>query len=156
MPFHFECPKCREKYDVADDMVGKTILCRKCEQRVPVRPPATRVAPVAAGGQTPTRRKALLIALGIVPGVFLGVAGTYYRHHRFPWEYREPSTEFRGRRRGPPPDAQAADGQPADGQPAAGQPDGGQRGGGRRGGRGGRGRGQGGQGGQGNPPAPMP
>ncbi len=149
MPIHFECPNCRAKYDVADDMIGKNILCRNCEQRVAVQRPGAGVArtaaPAAAASGAVSRRKAVLIAAGILPVGFLGWFMGYYWKRPLPWERVKPAedSEDRPRRRfrgGPPPDGQAPEGQAADGQPGAG--------GGRRG-RGGRGRGKG------DAPAPM-
>jgi hypothetical protein len=159
MPFHFECPNCRAKYDVADDMAGKTILCRECEKRVPVKRPGTsavRAAPPAAAAPGMlTRRKAVLIAVGsVVPAGLMAWVMGYYWKRPLPWEFKKPSedSEEQPRRRrgrgGPPPDGQAAEGQPAEGQPADGQQGAGGQGKGR-GGRGGRRRGNG------TPPAPM-
>jgi hypothetical protein len=164
VPIYFQCPNCRAKYDVAEDMVGKTMLCRECEQRVAVPASAAAAKPVhpalkaaAASTGEATRRSAILIGVAsFLPGALLGWLGGYFWKRQLPWE---------GGRSGRREDS--ADGeQPADGQQADGQ----QRGGGRqRGGGGGRQRGGGGgrqrgggngqgqmpQGGQ-NPPAPNP
>ncbi len=165
MPIHFECPNCRARYDVAEDMVGKPMLCRECEQRVTVAASAAAAKPVhpalkAAATSTGevTRRNAVLIGVAsFLPGALLGWMGGYFWKRPLPWEGRRRET----------PEASADGEQPADGQQADGQQrarggrgrggGGGGRGGGR--GRGGNGPGQNGQGqmpqGQ-NPPAPLP
>jgi hypothetical protein len=134
MPVSFECPNCRARYDVAPDMVGKTMLCRECEQRVSIPGSAAVAKPVhpalkaaAASAGEATRRNAILIGLaGFLPGALLGWLGGYFWKRPLPWE---------GHRRDSP-EASADGEQPADGQAADGQ----QR-------RGGRGRGPGGRGG---------
>jgi hypothetical protein len=131
MAIPFECANCRSRYEVADGMAGKTILCRQCEQRVPVRRPgatAPRGAP-AASAATLTRRNALLIAGSILPAVLLGGLGAYYWNRPLPWERVKPRERKdegpgRGRFRGAPPgEGQATEGQPPpESQPAEGQP----------------------------------
>jgi hypothetical protein len=79
MPIPFQCPKCRARYEVADAMDGKTILCRECEERV-------SVGGQAAGGTKLTRRNALAALAYGVPGGLLVVAGIYYWSRPLPWE----------------------------------------------------------------------
>jgi hypothetical protein len=133
MPLLFECPHCRAKYEVADDMAGKAILCRECEQRGNVPASTAKQTGAAAGPKPPTRRKALKLVAGSLAAGAVLYAGVYYWFHELPWEVPKP-------RRPPPgqaPDDQA--GQPGNGQPGNGQPGNGQpgrrRGGGRGGGR---------------------
>jgi hypothetical protein len=151
MPIHFECPNCRAKYDVAEDMVGKTMLCRECEQRVPVHVTATAGKAVAAKGTAasagaPTRRNAVLIGLaGFLPGALLGWFGGYFWKRPLPWEGPHKREASEGNSEG----EQTAEGQqPGDGQPRGRRGGGGPRGGAGRGGR---------RGNQGpNPRAPNP
>jgi hypothetical protein len=170
VPIHFECPNCRAKYDVAEDMVGKPMLCRECEQRVTVAASAAAAKPVhpalkaaAASAGDVTRRSVLIGVASFLPGALLGWMGGYFWKRPLPWEGAK-----RERREDSADGEQPADGQQADGQQrprggrgrgggGAGGGAGGGRGGGR--GRGGNGQGQNGQGqmpqGQ-NPPAPAP
>jgi hypothetical protein len=133
MPIFFECSSCSIKYEVADDMAGKTILCRQCEQRgkvpgvVPAGNPARAAALVgtARGQKPPTRRKALEWGLGGAVVGLVGFAMIYYWSHPLPWELK--------RRPRPTNPAEAdAGGPPADGGPGG---DPGRRKGGRGGGK---------------------
>ncbi len=157
MPVGFQCPNCKARYDIAEDMVGKTMLCRECEQRVSVPAPGAANKPahpalkaaVTAGDVS--RRKMIVVGVStFLPGMLLGWLGGYFWKRPLPWEGA--SRSRRERPEGAPEGEQTAEGQGPDGQPrrpgrGGGRPGGG--GGGRRGGR------PGGNGGQ-NPPGDNP
>jgi hypothetical protein len=129
MPIRFECTHCPAKYDVADDMAGKTILCRSCEKRGTVPSAATPppgsaprpTLPAAAALRQvalPTRRSFLTPALAYgVPAGLLVFAGIYYWSRPFPWErLRDPRPGEPG---GPP--ARPPGDAPKDNPPPGGQ-----------------------------------
>jgi transcription elongation factor Elf1 len=45
MPILFACPSCNAAYEVADDLVGKEVLCRECERRARIDAPDDRHVP---------------------------------------------------------------------------------------------------------------
>jgi hypothetical protein len=144
MTITFACPHCSAKYEVADAMAGKSILCRECEQRGQVPGPAVAAAArpaVGAGQENPwTRRNVLKTSLTLAVPITLWAAFAYY------WQGAHPPEIPRRR---PPPDT-AADNAAGNDNPGGANPGGPPGRGGR--GRGGRGR-RGGGGGA--PPGPV-
>jgi hypothetical protein len=125
MPIPFECPKCQAKYEVADAMAGKTILCRKCDQRVPVGGQAAAAGDTHTPAGVPsTRRKVLLALAYAVPAGLLVTAGVYYWSRPLPWERARRGEDpfFPG---GPPPGGGPPGGGPPPGGPPPGGPPGG-------------------------------
>jgi hypothetical protein len=145
MAISFACPHCSAKYEVADAMAGKSILCRQCEQRGQVPGPAVAAGArqaVGAGAEGPwTRRKVLKTGAALAVPMALWAAFAYY------WQGAHPPEIPRRQR---PPNT-ATDNAAGNQDPAGANP-GGPPGQGGRGGRGGRGR-RGGGGGA--PPGPI-
>jgi hypothetical protein len=107
MPIPFDCPHCKTRYEVADDLAGKWIMCRGCQKRGPVRSPAAAGASVAVA--KPSRRQAIRIVAWTLAS--LGSIGAGALLARRPWRHwrssaetaSEDSPDRRGRRRGGPP-----------------------------------------------------
>jgi hypothetical protein len=128
MTICFDCLNCGTKYDVDDGMAGKTILCRKCENRGTVRDPrviARLQGKTTSGDSAPTRRMVLqvagVVALPVV-GWLLGT-GTYFlvnRRSRRP-DDGGPGGPGRGPRGGGPPGG-GPPGGPGGGPPGANPP----------------------------------
>jgi hypothetical protein len=108
MPIAFACPSCKARYDVTDELAGKSILCRVCQKRgtVPAAPakpaePAKAAAPAQpAAPINPTRRRVLLMVAGGLGAIITGAVLA-----RHPWKHwGDPppaSPDDPGRRRGP-------------------------------------------------------
>ena len=106
MSVHFDCPSCKAKYEVADDLAGKMIMCRVCKKRGPVKSlPATgasktpSLAAAAPEASSMSRRNFLPIA-GLV-AASLGAIGVGALLARQPWDRGD---DKKGRFRGPRPD----------------------------------------------------
>jgi S1-C subfamily serine protease len=56
MAIDITCPGCQSVYPVADNLVGKTIRCKKCGEMMPVTAPVRAAAPVAAKAARPAAR----------------------------------------------------------------------------------------------------
>jgi predicted Zn finger-like uncharacterized protein len=102
MALQFQCPHCQTRYEVADGLAGKSILCRACGQRGKVQPPA---GPAAT--KKPTTRRGALLTLGGLAAGLLAIPGVYYWSHPLPWERFTPRHDNgppgEGGPPGPPP-----------------------------------------------------
>jgi hypothetical protein len=124
MALLFECLHCNSRYAVADDMAGKTILCRECEQRSRVPDRQGRVPERVPASERPTRRRVLAIGVaGLLPVMVLGTSAFFWGS--------APRTNV-------PASQDTGDSPPSGGPPLGANPGGNRRGRGGRGGRGGR------------------
>lgn len=108
MPISFACPSCKARYDVTDDLAGKSILCRVCQKRgtvpaasaKPAEPAKAAVPAQRAAPANPSRRRFILMAVGGLGAIITGAVLA-----RHPWKHwGDPppaSPDDPGRRRGP-------------------------------------------------------
>lgn len=114
MSISFACPSCKARYDVTDELAGKSILCRVCKKRgtVPAAPakaaeptkpaaePAKSTVPAKpATPPNPGRRRFILMAVGGLGAIITGavLARRPWKH----WGDPPPSPDDPARRRGP-------------------------------------------------------
>lgn len=108
MSISFACPTCKARYDVTEELAGKSILCRVCQKRgtVPAAPakpaePAKSAEPAKpAAPPNPSRRRFILMATGALGAILTGAVLA-----RRPWKHwGDPppaSPDDPARRRGP-------------------------------------------------------
>jgi hypothetical protein len=117
MAVRFDCPACKENYEVADDLAGKMIMCRVCKKRGAVRSlSAAASSPAALAASSPsvakTSRRNFLPLIGLFLAS-LGAIGVGAVLARQPWahgrERPEDGPDGR-RRRGPRPGDDKKDG----------------------------------------------
>ena len=104
MAVRFDCPNCKAHYEVADDLLGKMIMCRVCKKRGLVRSTTAATALPGAGVlATTTSRRNFLPFIGLFLAS-LGAIGVGALLARQPWERgRDREDGPGGRRRFRPP-----------------------------------------------------
>lgn len=97
----FACSGCGAKYEVGDELAGKRILCRQCQQRGVVAS-AGGAATSMATVDKPTRRSANWILLSILGAGSIGTGALLTRWRAFRhWHPFAPATTEDERQRGP-------------------------------------------------------
>jgi hypothetical protein len=102
MAVRFDCPSCKANYEVADDLAGKTIMCRVCKKRGSVRSLSAAASalamPAASAAAGSVSRRNFLPWAGLFLAS-LGAIGVGALLANPPWERGKLSPEEEERRR---------------------------------------------------------